>query len=135
MEKRADLVEMTARIVSAYVSANTITAEEIPGLVRTIHNTLRDLGEPVAAAVEASREPAVSVKRSITPDYIICLEDGKNSNPSNGICAPATVCRPRNTAPNGGFRTITPWSLRTTPKPALTSPSAWGSASRVKGHR
>ncbi|MDX2274672.1 MAG: MucR family transcriptional regulator [Hyphomonadaceae bacterium] len=77
MDDRADLVEMTARIVSAYVSANQVAPQDIPGLVRTIHGTLRDLGEGQVPASESAQEPAVSVKKSVTPDFIICLEDGK----------------------------------------------------------
>jgi predicted transcriptional regulator len=77
MENRSDLVEMTARIVSAYVSANQVAPQDIPALVRTVHNTLRDLAGPNLATPEISQEPAISVKKSVTPDYIICLEDGK----------------------------------------------------------
>jgi predicted transcriptional regulator len=77
MDNRSDLVELTARIVSAYVSANQVAPQDIPSIVRTVHNTLRDLAGPSLSAPEASQEPAISVKKSVTPDYIICLEDGK----------------------------------------------------------
>jgi len=72
-----DIVDLTADIVSAYVSNNTVVASEVPNLIQEVHKALN-------AAVEASKlpsapqqKPAVSVKRSVTPDYIICLEDGK----------------------------------------------------------
>lgn len=77
MDNRSDLVEMTARIVSAYVSANQIAPQDIPGLVRTVHGTLKDLGGGALSVADANQEPAISVKKSVTPDYIICLEDGK----------------------------------------------------------
>lgn len=77
MDNRSDLVEMTARIVSAYVSANQVAPQDIPGLVRTIHNTLKDLAGAAPSAPDVNQEPAISVKKSVTPDYIICLEDGK----------------------------------------------------------
>jgi len=77
MDRKQDLVEMAADIVSAYVSANPVAAQDIPGLIRTVHSALSEVagGAPVQTGV--SREPAVPVKKSVTADYIICLEDGK----------------------------------------------------------
>ena len=77
MDNRSDLVEMTAEIASAYVSANPVASQDLPGLIRTIYAALRDVAGAVAPAAEIAPEPAVSVKKSVTPDYIICLEDGK----------------------------------------------------------
>ena len=77
METKSDLVDMTADIVSAYVSANQVTPQELPALIRTVHSALRDVAGGVALIAEPSQEPAVSVKKSVTPEYIICLEDGK----------------------------------------------------------
>lgn len=77
MDIRPGLVEMTAQIAAAYVGANQVAAGELPALIRTIHNALRDVAAGAAPAVETTAEPAVAVKKSVTPDYIICLEDGK----------------------------------------------------------
>ena len=77
MEAKQDLVEMAAEIVSAYVSANPVAAQDIPALIRTVHGALKEISGPNATVVETSQEPAVAVKKSVTPDYIICLEDGK----------------------------------------------------------
>lgn len=77
MEKQQDLVGMAAEIVSAFVSANTVTPQEIPGLIRTVHAALIEVSGAPASVLDSTPEPAVSVKKSITPDYIICLEDGK----------------------------------------------------------
>jgi predicted transcriptional regulator len=69
-------IELAAGIVSAYVSKNTIAAAEIPALISEVHAALTR----VARGPDAHREPqkpAVPVKRSITPEYIICLDDGK----------------------------------------------------------
>lgn len=77
MDQRADLVDMTADIVSAYVSANQVAAQDLPALIRTIYTALRDVGAGQEPAVEPTQEPAVPIKRSITPDFIVCLEDGK----------------------------------------------------------
>lgn len=77
MEEKNDLVEMTAEIVSAYVSANQVQSQELPGIIRTVHSALQEVAGNAAPAQEMAQEPAVAVKKSITADYIICLEDGK----------------------------------------------------------
>ena len=71
------LVELTAEIVSAYVSNNTVVATDLPALIRDIHDALNraSSNEPIADSEEL--KPAIAVRRSVTPDYIICLEDGK----------------------------------------------------------
>ncbi|MBC7767731.1 MAG: MucR family transcriptional regulator [Phycisphaerales bacterium] len=77
MEKQQDLVGMAADIVSAFVSANTVAPHEIPALIRTVYAALVEVSGAPAAMHEPMQEPAVSVKKSVTPDFIICLEDGK----------------------------------------------------------
>lgn len=77
MDQQKDLVGMAAKIVSAYVSANTIASQDLPGLIRTVYSALQDISDTPALAPESAPEPAVAVKKSITPDFIICLEDGK----------------------------------------------------------
>ncbi|WP_072563934.1 MucR family transcriptional regulator [Granulibacter bethesdensis] len=69
------LLELTAQIVAAHISHNSVQAEAIPSFIQQIHHTLSTIGTPV---VEPERlTPAVPVKRSVFPDYIVCLEDGK----------------------------------------------------------
>jgi len=77
MEKQQDLVGMAADIVSAFVSANDVAPQDIPALIRTVHAALLEVSGAPASAPQLAQEPAVAVKKSITPDYIICLEDGK----------------------------------------------------------
>ena len=72
-----DLVELTAEIVSAYVSNNTVVAAELPMLINDIHQALSRATSNVVPIEREELRPAISVKRSVTPDYIICLEDGK----------------------------------------------------------
>lgn len=73
----SNYIELTAKIVSAYVSNNTVAATDIPGLINQIHSALtRVSGKTGDAPIEPLR-PAVSVKKSVTPEYIVCLEDGK----------------------------------------------------------
>ena len=69
------LVEMAADIVAAYVSANDVAADKVPDLIRTVYSALE--ASSAAQPVQAPLEPAVPIKKSITPDFIVCLEDGK----------------------------------------------------------
>jgi predicted transcriptional regulator len=73
-----NFVDLTAKIVSAYVSNNATTATDIPALIAQVHQALLRVANGGEAAVppEPAR-PAVSVKKSMTPDYLVCLEDGK----------------------------------------------------------
>lgn len=70
------LIELTADIVSAYVSNNPIPAGDLPGLITQIHTSISTLGAPAAPA-EVPPTPRVQIKKTITPDYLISLEDGK----------------------------------------------------------
>jgi len=77
MDEKSEVIEMTADIVSAYVGNNSVTAADLPALIQSVHRALAGIsagGEPVEAA---PKEPAVPVRRSITPDFLICLEDGR----------------------------------------------------------
>lgn len=69
------LLELTAEIVSAHVSNNAFAAEGLPGLIREVYAALESVGQP--APEPEKLQPAVPIKRSVFPDYIVCLEDGK----------------------------------------------------------
>jgi len=74
-----DLLMLTASVVAAYVGNNRVSTTEISDLIASIHQSLGSLGTVPAAAPEpAALVPAVPIKKSVTPDYIICLEDGKH---------------------------------------------------------
>jgi predicted transcriptional regulator len=75
-EMQETLVSLTADIVAAHVSNNSVSVSDLPVLIANVHGALANLGSPAAEPV-AKQEPAVSVRASIKPDYIICLEDGK----------------------------------------------------------
>jgi predicted transcriptional regulator len=77
MEDKAQLVELTADIAAAYLSANTVPAGELPSLIQTIHQALSGVSSGAPAAAAEPAKPAVPLKKSITPDYLISLEDGK----------------------------------------------------------
>jgi predicted transcriptional regulator len=70
------LIALTADIVSAHVSNNSVAVSDLPLLIQNVHNALSSLGDDVVEP-EIKQEPAVSIRASIKPDYIVCLEDGK----------------------------------------------------------
>lgn len=80
MESQSDiqeiLVTLTADIVAAHVSNNSVAVSDLPVLIQNVHGALTGLGRP-AAAPEVKQEPAVSIRSSVKPDFIVCLEDGK----------------------------------------------------------
>lgn len=75
-ELQETLITLTADIVAAHVSNNSVAVSDLPVLISNVHNALTGLGG-TAPAPEVKQEPAVSVRSSIKPDYIVCLEDGK----------------------------------------------------------
>ena len=74
--KNTDLLELTANVVANHLSNNNIDAREIPGLIREVYKTMETLNGN-GASLSPTVQPAVPIEDSITPDYIICLEDGK----------------------------------------------------------
>ena len=70
------LITLTSDIVAAHVSNNDVTVADLPVLITNVYGALAGLGQP-AAVVEEAPEPAVSIRSSVKPDYIVCLEDGK----------------------------------------------------------
>lgn len=75
-ENRNALLELTSEIVSAHLSNNTVALSDVPRLIDDVYRTLSNAGE-AQEKKEEKPAPAVSVRRSVTPDYIVCLEDGK----------------------------------------------------------
>lgn len=77
-ENNTDFMDLTASIVSAFVANNSVPASDLPALIASTHAAILALDGNPAPAVEPEKlVPAVSVKKSITPDFLICLEDGK----------------------------------------------------------
>jgi predicted transcriptional regulator len=70
-------IDLTANIVSAYLSNNPTPASEIPNLISQIHAALMRVSSGRADATTEPAKPAVSLKKSVNPDYLVCLEDGK----------------------------------------------------------
>ncbi|WP_310498667.1 MucR family transcriptional regulator [Sandarakinorhabdus sp.] len=72
----AELLALTADIVSSHFANNTVSPADVPGVIESVYAALARLGSPVVAPV-VRQEPAVSIRSSIKPDFIVCLEDGK----------------------------------------------------------
>ncbi len=76
MEMKETLIALTSDIVAAHVSNNDVSVDDVPSLITKVYGALSNLGEqPVLT--EERPEPAVSIRASVKPDYIVCLEDGK----------------------------------------------------------
>jgi predicted transcriptional regulator len=72
-----DLLGLTAEIVAAHVSNNPVALGDLPTLIQDVYRTLSSVGRPVAEPEPERPRPAVPVKKSVTPEYLVCLEDGK----------------------------------------------------------
>ncbi len=71
------LLKMTAEVVASYVGNNPISHEQLPELITAVHRSFQNVDGGPAAEPEEPKKPAVSIRKSITPEYLICLEDGK----------------------------------------------------------
>lgn len=76
-ELQETMITLTADIVAAHVSNNSVSVNDLPTLISNVHGALTALTGPAPVEPTAKQEPAVSVRASIKPDYVVCLEDGK----------------------------------------------------------
>jgi len=76
-QKSEDLLKLATEIVSAFVSNNSVAASELPAMIKSVHATLGGLAGANSSEPQTTLKPAVTVKKSVTPEFIICLEDGK----------------------------------------------------------
>jgi predicted transcriptional regulator len=76
-QQNADLIELSSEIVAAYVGHNALSPTDLPKLIGEVYAALKGLGAGPSASEAEAPKPAVPVRRSINPDYLICLEDGK----------------------------------------------------------
>jgi len=77
VDDNTELLTLTADIAAAYVSNNTVQASDVPAVIQTIYRALAGVGSAAAAPAPEPQKPAVPIKKSITPDFLISLEDGK----------------------------------------------------------
>lgn len=103
----ATLVELAADIVSAYVSKNSVPVGELAGLIASVYTSLTNLKQPASEEPE-KLTPPVPIKKTVTPDYIISLEDGKQyKSLKRHLSSRGSL--PRSTVASGVCRTTTPW--------------------------
>lgn len=76
-QSEANLLDLTADIVASYVGNNTLATADIPNLIQAVHKALQDTVHATNEPEPEPLKPAVPIKKSVTPDFIICLEDGK----------------------------------------------------------
>jgi predicted transcriptional regulator len=76
-EGSSELLKLVSEIVASYVSNNPVPVSELPAMIRSVHATLGGLSGSLAIDAVTSQKPAVTIKKSITPEFLICLEDGK----------------------------------------------------------
>lgn len=72
-----DLIALTSEIVAAYVSNNQVATAELPGLISSVFKSMSTAGQTTEVPPAEKPNPAVPIKKSVQPDYIVCLEDGK----------------------------------------------------------
>ena len=74
---RQDILRMVADITAAYVGQNKVDDSQVPGIITTVFKTMDRLSTSASELVEKPKKPAVSERRSVLPDFIVCLEDGR----------------------------------------------------------
>jgi predicted transcriptional regulator len=72
-----ELLKLSTEIVAAYVSNNPVPVSDLPGMIKSVHATLGSLAGATSLDIQTNQKPSVPVKKSIHPEYIVCLEDGK----------------------------------------------------------
>lgn len=77
LSRSDELLKLASEIVAAYVSNNPVPVSELPQMIKSVHATLGGLSGSSGGEMATSQKPAVNIKKSITPEYIVCLEDGK----------------------------------------------------------
>ena len=126
-------IALTADIVSAYVSNNTVSANDIPGLISQIHSALMRVSGGQSDAQPEPLKPAISVKKSITPDYLVCLEDGKKFKSLKRHLRTQYNMTPETYREKWGLPADYPMVARTMRPPVRSLRSKWGSASSAAG--
>ena len=133
--KKGKLVDLTAKLVAAYVSNNAVRAADLPMLLNNVHAALSGaaIGNEETAIASPSPVPAVNPKKSITPDYIICLEDGKKFKSLKRHLKTSFDLTPEEYRKKWNFIRPIRWSRRITPRVAPALPGPWGSVENREG--
>ena len=125
-------IELTADIVSAFVSNNSVPGSEIPNLIGQVYAALRRVAGGQASLAEPPK-PAVPIKRSVTAEYIICLEDGQKFKSLKRHLRTRYNMTPDQYREKWGLPPDYPWWPRIMPMRDRSSPSRWALASNGAG--
>jgi predicted transcriptional regulator len=128
-------IELSADIVSAYVSNNSVPAAELPALLNSIYAALTKTAQGRHQEPPTELTPAVSIKKSVTPDAIICLEDGKKFKSLKRHLRTTYDMTPEQYRAKWNLPPTIPWSRRTTPRRALSLPRLWALGSSARRAR
>ena len=130
LSNEASCIQLTANIVSAYVRNNSVSSAEIPALISQVYSALTRVsnGAQVAAPIEPLK-PAVPIKRSITPEYLVCLEDGKKFKSLKRHLGTQYQMTPDQYRAKWNLPADYPWSRPNMRRCVRGLPSKWGSAS------
>ena len=113
---------MTAEVVSAYVSNNTLATGQLADVIQAVYNSLRGLEGGISEAVAEPLKPAVPIRKSVTPEYLICLEDGKKLKMLKRHLRSTYNLSPDEYRTSGACRRIIRWLRRNMPSSARNSP-------------
>ena len=126
-DQTSDLLALTTEIVAAHVSNNTVALGDLPQLINQVYNSLANIGSVPAAPAERP-QPAVPIKKSVHPDYIVCLEDGKKLKMLKRHLKTAYNMTPEAYRERWGLAPTIRWWRRITPASAAGSPRRSASA-------
>jgi predicted transcriptional regulator len=76
-DEQTNAIDLAAEIVSAYVGNNTVSPDQLPNLIKQVHAALNSIGDAASEAPAEPQTPAVPVRKSVQPDHLVCLEDGR----------------------------------------------------------
>ena len=120
-----DLTSLTANIVSAYVANNAIGNDKLPDLIGSVYGALSRASVQGVEPEKVELKPAVAIKKSVTPDYIICLEDGQKFKSLKRHLKAHYDMSPEEYREKWGLPMIIRWLPRTMPLRVLIWPRTW----------
>lgn len=129
---KEELLRMTTDVVASYLSHNSMPADNVPDLIRSVHATMKEVSESEAKP-EPKTKPAVALSKSVADDYIVCLEDGKKLKMLKRYLRSQYNMSPDDYRRNGTCHRTIRWSLRPIRASGRNSPRilAWDAARRT----
>ena len=123
-----NLIELTAEVISAYVTQNSVPTAQLPDLIAVVHGALKMLGQQPTEPASQELRPAVPIKTSITPDFLVCLEDGRRFKSLRRHLSSKYGMTPDQYRAKWSLPKDYPWWRRTMPRLAPSLPAAWALA-------